>query len=61
MIVMTVSGPLFSPIRYGTIEAPKRIVMAPMTRTRAAVRLFNTAAAQGFAEANLTAVRTLYQ
>jgi N-ethylmaleimide reductase len=27
--------PLFQPIRYGAIEAPNRIVMAPLTRTRA--------------------------
>ena len=32
---MTASDPLFTPIRYGAIEAPDRIVMAPMTRTRA--------------------------
>jgi N-ethylmaleimide reductase len=29
------NDPLFQPIRYGTIEAPNRIVMAPLTRTRA--------------------------
>ena len=27
--------PLFQPIRYGAIEAANRIVMAPLTRTRA--------------------------
>ena len=32
---MTAPDPLFTPIRYGAIEAPNRIVMAPMTRTRA--------------------------
>lgn len=29
------NDPLFQPIRYGAIEAPNRIVMAPLTRTRA--------------------------
>ncbi len=29
------SDPLFQPIRYGAIHAPNRIVMAPLTRTRA--------------------------
>ena len=29
------ADPLFQPIRYGAIEAPNRIVMAPLTRTRA--------------------------
>ena len=29
------SDPLFQPIRYGAIDAPNRIVMAPLTRTRA--------------------------
>ncbi|MDZ4840626.1 MAG: alkene reductase [Hyphomicrobium aestuarii] len=29
------SDPLFQPVRYGAIEAANRIVMAPLTRTRA--------------------------
>ena len=29
------NDPLFQPIRYGAIAAPNRIVMAPLTRTRA--------------------------
>ncbi len=29
------NDPLLQPIRYGAIEAPNRIVMAPLTRTRA--------------------------
>lgn len=29
------TSPLFQPIRFGAIEAPNRIVMAPLTRTRA--------------------------
>jgi N-ethylmaleimide reductase len=30
-----IADPLFQPVRYGAIEAPNRIVMAPLTRTRA--------------------------
>jgi N-ethylmaleimide reductase len=29
------TDPLFQPIRYGAIKAPNRVVMAPLTRTRA--------------------------
>ncbi len=29
------TSPLFQPVRFGALEAPNRIIMAPLTRTRA--------------------------